>query len=152
MVISLVRFHQGYLFNPMIFSKLIGTYPSIPPPLCTLLMCTKNRSPRPVSVYTSPEKLPFPATSVRCVQIIGPSTPYCCTHEQCTNVSCSHCQKYSLSLQSVPPPCGTPHRPGGEMVDTRDLKSLGPKRPCGFDSRPGHERMSFYGILFPLKT
>ena len=29
-------------------------------------------------------------------------------------------------------------RPGGEMVDTRDLKSLGPKRPCGFDSRPGH--------------
>ena len=29
--------------------------------------------------------------------------------------------------------------PGGEMVDTRDLKSLGPKRPCGFDSRPGHE-------------
>ena len=34
-----------------------------------------------------------------------------------------------------------PHRPGGEMVDTRDLKSLGPKRPCGFDSRPGHEGM-----------
>ena len=27
---------------------------------------------------------------------------------------------------------------GGEMVDTRDLKSLGPKRPCGFDSRPRH--------------
>ena len=25
------------------------------------------------------------------------------------------------------------------MVDTRDLKSLGPKRPCGFDSRPRHE-------------
>ena len=24
------------------------------------------------------------------------------------------------------------------MVDTRDLKSLGPKRPCGFDSRPRH--------------
>ena len=28
---------------------------------------------------------------------------------------------------------------GGEMVDTRDLKSLGPKRPCGFDSRPRHK-------------
>ena len=27
------------------------------------------------------------------------------------------------------------------MVDTRDLKSLGPKGPCGFDSRPGHEGM-----------
>ena len=36
-------------------------------------------------------------------------------------------------------PSRTGHRPGGEMVDTRDLKSLGPKRPCGFDSRPGHE-------------
>jgi hypothetical protein len=28
--------------------------------------------------------------------------------------------------------------PGGEMVYTRDLKSLGPKGPCGFKSRPGH--------------
>ena len=24
------------------------------------------------------------------------------------------------------------------MVDTRDLKSLGQKCPCGFDSRPRH--------------
>lgn len=30
--------------------------------------------------------------------------------------------------------------PGGEMVYTRDLKSLGPKGPCGFKSRPGHYR------------
>ena len=29
--------------------------------------------------------------------------------------------------------------------DTRDLKSLGPKRPCGFDSRPGHKRQ-MHGI------
>ena len=26
------------------------------------------------------------------------------------------------------------------MVDTRDLKSLGPKRPCGFESRPRHRK------------
>ena len=25
-----------------------------------------------------------------------------------------------------------------ESVDTRDLKSRGHNRPCGFDSRPGH--------------
>ena len=25
------------------------------------------------------------------------------------------------------------------MVDTRDLKSLGQKCPCGFDSRPSHK-------------
>ncbi len=30
---------------------------------------------------------------------------------------------------------------GGEMVDTRDLKSLGQKCPCGFDSRPRHLEM-----------
>ena len=28
---------------------------------------------------------------------------------------------------------------GGEMVDTRDLKSLDPKGSCGFDSRPRHD-------------
>ena len=33
-------------------------------------------------------------------------------------------------------------RLGGGMVDTRDLKSLGPKRPCGFESRPGHIKKS----------
>ena len=31
---------------------------------------------------------------------------------------------------------------GGEMVDTRDLKSLGQKCPCGFDSRPRHLKKS----------
>ena len=30
---------------------------------------------------------------------------------------------------------------GGGMVDTRDLKSLGPKGLCGFESRPGHLEM-----------
>ena len=34
--------------------------------------------------------------------------------------------------------CRPNPRLGGGMVDTRDLKSLGPKRPCGFDSRPRH--------------
>ena len=29
------------------------------------------------------------------------------------------------------------------MVDTRDLKSLGQKCPCGFDSRPRHKRDGF---------
>ena len=50
-------------------------------------------------------------------------------------------------------PLRTGHRPGGEMVDTRDLKSLGPKRPCGFDSRPGHAKKHrgkrcFFGYLW----
>ncbi len=27
-----------------------------------------------------------------------------------------------------------------ELADAQDLKSCGPKGPCGFDSRPGHER------------
>lgn len=30
--------------------------------------------------------------------------------------------------------------PGGGMVDPADLKSSGPNGPCGFDSRPGHEK------------
>ena len=30
------------------------------------------------------------------------------------------------------------------MVDTRDLKSLGQKCPCGSDSRPGHKKISIY--------
>ena len=34
------------------------------------------------------------------------------------------------------------------MVDTRDLKSLGPKRPCGFDSRPGHKKGTAAAVLF----
>ena len=34
------------------------------------------------------------------------------------------------------------------MVDTRDLKSLGPKRPCGFDSRPGHKKSCDIAALF----
>ncbi len=37
------------------------------------------------------------------------------------------------------------------MVDTRDLKSLGPKRLCGFESRPGHKNtLSRYleGVFF----
>ena len=33
------------------------------------------------------------------------------------------------------------------MVDTRDLKSLGPKRPCGFDSRPRHKQCYSIQIL-----
>ena len=44
----------------------------------------------------------------------------------------------------IPVKCFTfAHTPslGGGMVDTRDLKSLGPKRPCGFDSRPRHTRL-----------
>ena len=28
---------------------------------------------------------------------------------------------------------------GGEMADTEDLKSSGPKGPCGFESRPRHQ-------------
>jgi hypothetical protein len=27
-----------------------------------------------------------------------------------------------------------------KLVDAQDLKSCGSKRPCGFDSRPGHQR------------
>jgi hypothetical protein len=27
-----------------------------------------------------------------------------------------------------------------ELVDTQDLKSCGPKGPCGFDSRPGYKK------------
>ena len=34
------------------------------------------------------------------------------------------------------------------MVDTRDLKSLGPKRPCGFDSRPRHEKRPVNPVFF----
>ena len=34
------------------------------------------------------------------------------------------------------------------MVDTRDLKSLGPKRPCGFDSRPRHKKSCDIAALF----
>ena len=30
--------------------------------------------------------------------------------------------------------------PRGEMVDTADLKSSGPKRPCRFDSGRGYDR------------
>ena len=40
------------------------------------------------------------------------------------------------------------------MVDTRDLKSLGPKRPCGFDSRPRHKTLPnllWLGFLFVLR-
>ena len=37
---------------------------------------------------------------------------------------------------------------GGGMVDTRDLKSLGPKRPCGFDSRPRHKKSCDIAALF----
>ena len=74
MRLSLVQFHQGYLFNPLIFSKLTGTLPNTPPPfctrhascssivhclcpvsLCTLLMRTNNRPARHVFLYTSPE-------------------------------------------------------------------------------------------------
>jgi hypothetical protein len=29
-----------------------------------------------------------------------------------------------------------------ELVDTQDLKSCGPKRPYGFDPRPGYDRQS----------
>lgn len=33
------------------------------------------------------------------------------------------------------------------MVDTRDLKSLGPQRPCGFKSHPGHNMVP--GLILP---
>ena len=33
------------------------------------------------------------------------------------------------------------------MVDTRDLKSLGQKCPCGFDSRPRHKRTALAVLL-----
>ena len=45
---------------------------------------------------------------------------------------------------------------GGGMVDTRDLKSLGPKRPCGFESRPRHflilfrPESEYYGLTEDL--
>ena len=74
MRLSLVQFHQGYLFNKLIFSKLTGTPPNTPPPLCTLLsscyavvhglcpvsLCTllvrtKNWPARHLFLYTSPE-------------------------------------------------------------------------------------------------
>jgi hypothetical protein len=31
-----------------------------------------------------------------------------------------------------------------ELVDTLDLKSNGPKRPCGFKSRPGYTKADLY--------
>ena len=41
------------------------------------------------------------------------------------------------------------------MVDTRDLKSLGQQCPCGFDSRPRHEKTQMpkhLGLLVPDGT
>lgn len=38
------------------------------------------------------------------------------------------------------------------MVDTADLKSSGPKRPCGFDSRPGYKLNFKYMIAFIILT
>ena len=38
------------------------------------------------------------------------------------------------------------------MVDTRDLKSLGPKRPCGFESRPRHENSDAIAPLFSFSA
>ena len=43
-----------------------------------------------------------------------------------------------FSAPCPPKPCHGGRSPGGEMVYTRDLKSLGPQGPCGFKSRPGH--------------
>ena len=37
------------------------------------------------------------------------------------------------------------------MVDTRDLKSLGQKCPCGFDSRPRHEIHNIINKYFKVK-
>ena len=45
-------------------------------------------------------------------------------------------QFLSLSLQSQT------NRLGGGMVDTRDLKSLGPQGLYGFESRPRHRNRS----------
>ena len=38
------------------------------------------------------------------------------------------------------------------MVDTRDLKSLGQKCPCGFDSRLRHKRTALAVLLCLLFT
>ena len=40
---------------------------------------------------------------------------------------------------------------GGEMVDTRDLKSLGQKCPYGFDSHPGHKIHNTINKHFKVK-
>ena len=119
--------------------------------LCTLLMCTAIWGWGVVFLYASPPKRPI-KTWFR---------------EMCTGKHV--CQANSLYARAVykgnlfplselflifavrSAPSRTGHRPGGEMVDTRDLKSLGPKRPCGFDSRPGHKNtLSRYleGVFF----
>ena len=104
-------------------------------------VCTQNRPPRRVLMYKPSVNMPSLAFP-----------PEICTE----NPPCSIVLPYkrgSYIGSAVPivrnnpylcspfrSPSERPHRPGGEMVDTRDLKSLGPKRPCGFDSRPGHRK------------
>ena len=39
-----------------------------------------------------------------------------------------------------------------ELVDTQDLKSCGPQRPCGFDSRLGHKASHKCERLFLCAT
>ena len=105
---------------------------------CTCLVCTSKSPSIRVFVYISPE-----------IQSFSPSFEETCT----TKRHCGAVLLYKRALYIRPAfslseiilifavrsaPSRTGHRPGGEMVDTRDLKSLGPKRPCGFDSRPGH--------------
>ena len=107
---------------------------------CSCLVCTSKSLPMRAFVYISPDIQPF-----------SPSFEETCT----TKRHCGAVLLYKRALYMRPAfslseiflifavrsaPSRTGHRPGGEMVDTRDLKSLGPKRPCGFDSRPGHRR------------
>ena len=59
MRLSLVQFHQGYLFNPLIFSKLTGTILNTPPlhvsriPLYTTRVYKESASPAGFGVHIS---------------------------------------------------------------------------------------------------
>ena len=154
-----MHFHQGYLFNPLIFSKLTGTLPNTPPPLCTLhascssivhCMCpvslctplvrTKNWPARHFFLYTSPEIKSLSAFSEEMCTEKRPHTPISLYTRAVYKSHLFPLSELFLIFAVRSAPSRTGHRPGGEMVDTRDLKSLGPKRPCGFDSRPGHRK------------
>ena len=140
MRLSLVQFHQGYLFNPLIFSKLSSTLPDIPPPrrtplvssssvvlclcpifLCTLLVRTKNRLLRQVSVYTSPEIKSFSAFSEEMCTKKRPLNPISLYTRAVYKSHLFPLSELFLIFVVRSAPSRTGHRPGGEMVDTRDL-------------------------------
>lgn len=67
------------------------------------------------------------------VQLTPPLTPAPLSNQE------SHCQCCSKSLDGI---SLQPLRPGGGMADAGDLKSPVLKRTCGFDSHPGHSKLS----------